>query len=556
MAVSSQPSLGSQWPIRPFQTRGGKRTLLTAEEMEDSEDDFDEQDEEDDMKLQSSEPTNPFQQLAISIPCLGQEMMMEDTGEDGRITMSTRDSDLERRLEENMQQDGITSADPTRNETDHNVDVDAIHDIEYGSLRDRPLSPEAASQDRAEDSGRVQESEEQENELSITQVIALKRKKKAIKYLERVCLNLLQQLSDCVKLELNKVRRDVGADESGSEVEDEDPAMDDQCKIHDKADKGINEEGKTGELSIPLLNRASGDLKYLKYPRKASQTDGSTSLALARFLRVCTLMHESLVNDTTVTKRDIYYKDVTLFGKQSTVDALIDDIVATVGLKRADFNMVASPKGLMAASGLTFWMDGAMERLGSSPTLIPHDGKITGFDTSQAPRWILVIEKEATFTTLCASGILSDSELGNGILVTGKGYPDFATLHFLRFIGDSFPSCRIAILVDADAHGLDILSVYQYGSKGMRFTAEAEGLALGERATWIGVKATEWSSLNLDMDKLIPLTEKDQRFAQSMLLEEDLPAEWKRQLNHMLHLRRKAEIQNLDNRQGKTRGAD
>lgn len=74
---------------------------------------------------------------------------------------------------------------------------------------------------------------------------------------------MLQQLSDCVKLELNKVRRDVGADESGSEVEDEDPAMDDQCKIHDKADKGITEEGKTGELSIPLLNRASG---YIRLP--------------------------------------------------------------------------------------------------------------------------------------------------------------------------------------------------------------------------------------------------------------------------------------------------
>lgn len=72
------------------------------------------------------------------------------------------------------------------------------------------------------------------------------------------------------------------------------------------------------------------------------------------------------------------------------------------------------------------------------PTLIPHDGKITAFDTARAPCWVLVIEKEvwlfsavterrwwltcslvqATFTTLCASGILSDSELGGGILVT------------------------------------------------------------------------------------------------------------------------------------------
>jgi hypothetical protein len=95
--------------------------------------------------------------------------------------------------------------------------------------------------------------------------------------------------------------------------------------------------------------------------------------------------------------------------------------------------------------------------------------------------------------------------------------------------------------VDADAHGLDILSVYQYGSKGMRFTAEAEGLALGDRATWIGVKATEWASyvqyqsiaqladisanlvappfrMDMDMDKLIPISEKDQKFVSTVLV--------------------------------------
>jgi hypothetical protein len=27
----------------------------------------------------------------------------------------------------------------------------------------------------------------------------------------------------------------------------------------------------------------------------------------------------------------------------------------------------------------------------------------------------------------------------------------------------------------------------------MRYTAEAEGLALGAKAEWLGVKATEWS---------------------------------------------------------------
>lgn len=49
-------------------------------------------------------------------------------------------------------------------------------------------------------------------------------------------------------------------------------------------------------------------------------------------------------------------------------------------------------------------------------------------------------------------------------------------------------------LVDADPHGIDILSVYTTGSKATRFSAEHEGLALGERLNWLGVKATDWST--------------------------------------------------------------
>lgn len=61
-----------------------------------------------------------------------------------------------------------------------------------------------------------------------------------------------------MKLELNKVRRDAGADDSGSEEEDEGTAGDDQRAGDVNAEKGTTEEGKTGELSVPLLNRATG----------------------------------------------------------------------------------------------------------------------------------------------------------------------------------------------------------------------------------------------------------------------------------------------------------
>ncbi len=47
-------------------------------------------------------------------------------------------------------------------------------------------------------------------------------------------------------------------------------------------------------------------------------------------------------------------------------------------------------------------------------------------------------------------------------------------------------------LVDADPFGLDILSVYMNGSQKSRMTTEHDGLALGDRIKWLGVKVTEW----------------------------------------------------------------
>lgn len=50
------------------------------------------------------------------------------------------------------------------------------------------------------------------------------------------------------------------------------------------------------------------------------------------------------------------------------------------------------------------------------------------------------------------------------------------------------PSIPILALVDADAYGIDIVSVYKYGSITMRH--ESESLA-AERVEWIGVSASE-----------------------------------------------------------------
>lgn len=124
-------------------------------------------------------------------------------------------------------------------------------------------------------------------------------------------------------------------------------------------------------------------------------------------------------------------------------------------------------------------------------------------------------------------------------------------------------SSPILALVDSDPHGLDILSTYRFGSSAMSF--DRENLVV-DRIEWMGVKGTEWDTMGVDRDELLLLSMQDRRKALSMLKREGLPEEWRYvgrlqvsrrlllttyfcldryELEYMLHLGRKAEIQIL-----------
>jgi meiotic recombination protein SPO11 len=93
-------------------------------------------------------------------------------------------------------------------------------------------------------------------------------------------------------------------------------------------------------------------------------------------------------------------------------------------------------------------------------------------------------------------------------VVKGKGYPDRATRSFVKNLCDCLPDrwvrtsrktgsnlsdapFRVPIwaLVDADAFGLDILSVYRNGSQSLRH--ENSVLAAGPRLQWLGIQSSE-----------------------------------------------------------------
>jgi hypothetical protein len=150
-AGSPELSLGSQWQPLPFQLRTNKRTLWTAEELDDSDDGFQEQEEEVSMESQVGEQSTAMQQLSITIPKLD--------------TRSTENDVMEECDAGNMDGQG-----------DMDVEMQPAH-----SPRDTPspqgFRPHSIDSDVAVDSGRVQDSQEGAQEQSRNRADSLKRKR-------------------------------------------------------------------------------------------------------------------------------------------------------------------------------------------------------------------------------------------------------------------------------------------------------------------------------------------------------------------------------------------
>ncbi|KAF7361639.1 hypothetical protein MVEN_00507200 [Mycena venus] len=326
--------------------------------------------------------------------------------------------------------------------------------------------------------------------------------------------------------------------------------------------------------------RGEGTLRTMRFPVKRAT---GSARPFARLFRVLDLMHEAVVDDVPATKRfciffflssfaltrresDMYYKDVPLFKAQKVVDNLVDDLAATFELDRADLNVRATSKGLVCGSGLIIHLHSG-EEVHANDTegaLIPVGEDIKAFTVAEDVEWVLIVEKDARRLPNplplppriapvasrarahhhCESlSVVSVQALtGRGRARQGKGYPDVAARQLVATLSTCLPR-RIPLLgvVDGDPYGLDILSVYKYGSRAMAH--EVEKLA-APRVKYLGVFASELASYGVDRDVLLPITKADEKKALAML-GRPIPAKWKKELSHMLHARRKAEIEVL-----------
>ncbi|KAF2871325.1 Spo11/DNA topoisomerase VI subunit A [Massariosphaeria phaeospora] len=338
----------------------------------------------------------------------------------------------------------------------------------------------------------------------------------------------------------------------------------------------------SGQLSIILKTRSGITRRKTEYtdqnglmpvPKTMEITfPGGTTQEAWKFtvlVRILELIHKCLIDDVTMTKRDIYYRHPNLFLKQSVVDRYVDDIACTLSISRSQLNVTAAAKGLVAGN-FTIWRPDGTEVNGlheKEGILIP---KIQASDTLNlsSVHWILIIEKEATFHSLLSS-VPWNFMSSQGVAMTAKGYPDLASRRFLRQLSDHSPHIPIFAFVDFDPDGIAIMLTYMYGSYRLAHeNVTHTGLpALNlPDLRWLGVKThhichtsatesiTERGTL-ADTQGLMRLTARDRKKATQMLewdlCKEDNPQpKWRTELQAMLVLNIKAEMQILETRPG------
>ncbi|KAM4842620.1 meiotic recombination protein SPO11 isoform 3-T3 [Thomomys bottae] len=276
--------------------------------------------------------------------------------------------------------------------------------------------------------------------------------------------------------------------------------------------------------------------------RKIKSDSPKSVQKFALILKILSMIYKLVQSNTYATKRDIYYTDSQLFGNQSVVDTIIDDISCMLKVPRRSLHILSTSKGLIAGNLRYMEEDGTRVNCtcGSTATAVPSN--IQGIrNLITDAKFLLIVEKDATFQRLLDDDFCS--KLSPCIMVTGKGIPDLNTRLLVKKLWDTF-HMPVLTLVDADPHGIEIMCIYKYGSMSMSF--EAHNLTV-PAIRWLGLLPSDIRRLNIPKDSLIPLTKHDHVKLNSILKRPYIHCQplWRKEMEMMAELNMKAEIQAL-----------
>ncbi|KAM6147805.1 meiotic recombination protein SPO11 isoform 3-T3 [Erethizon dorsatum] len=272
--------------------------------------------------------------------------------------------------------------------------------------------------------------------------------------------------------------------------------------------------------------------------RKIRSDSPKSVQKFALILKILSMIYKLVQSNTYATKRDIYYTDSQLFGNQTVVDNIIDDISCMLKIPRRSLHILSTSKGLIAGNLRYVEEDGTRVNCTCGASAVAVPSNIQGIRNA---KFLLIVEKDATFQRLLDDNFCN--QVSPCIMVTGKGIPDLNTRLLVKKLWDLF-HIPVFTLVDADPHGIEIMCIYKYGSMSMSF--EAHNLTV-PAIRWLGLLPSDIKRLNIPKDSLIPLTKRDQMKLDSILKRPYVTCQpfWRKEMEMMADSKMKAEIQAL-----------
>ncbi|CAI7626921.1 unnamed protein product [Penicillium glandicola] len=365
---------------------------------------------------------------------------------------------------------------------------------------------------------------------------------------------------------------------------------------------GLSQSPTEANLSITLKRRASptaciinpisGALEasprvetYRKY-----SWPGKTAHEAWKFtviLRILAILDQAIRTGQLISKRDIYYIDPEFFRVQCTVDRIVDDLAYTIGVNRTALNVEAAAKGLVVGEfrlirgshilidAQSVTEDSLIPRIedGDEIDVSRHQyakslsaGSLPPVGANKFPHQSTSRRRNYGHGKLGVyfSMFRRRNEQPNSTLKQGKGYPDFMTRTFLRAMSDSIPNQSrrppsFYVLTDGDPHGMAIMSTYKYCSAAHLHQNARLSMP---RLQWLGLRVTDIIAVPevLGDTALLSLTIRDRKKIMAMLRNSPVWAsdgpepEWRAELQRMLVLNMKAEIEILYGCQGGLEG--
>ena len=286
-------------------------------------------------------------------------------------------------------------------------------------------------------------------------------------------------------------------------------------------------ESLASSLLISLLAQEDGS-EVIPGGRGICSVDASGAFTGARdvasLLRVLSSSHELLIKKRVVTQRELYYSHADFFVSQDQLMTALQKAQSVLGVPRHSLGVYAAGKGWFAGSISTLEeQDGSVDVEGvwvltKKPKAIPSASVCEEqFTRTNSARFILVVEKECIFRRLCDEKIW-EREGMSCILVTGCGFPDFATRAFLKQLVCKNVDLPVLILTDYNPFGLAIYLNYAFGSK-----ASPDGDAFNvSSAIWLGLHYEDMTTFNISPSAMQPCTHVDLKKAKSLLLNKNV----------------------------------